>query len=500
MKNQLYLYEKDATDFNTTIPIKCYGAITGITEATVTENIDGTFELEFTITYDSNMIEYIQLENIVVCKASKSDTRNKQAFRIASIDYNEDRDISVTAYHISYDLNYFKIPNAVFPFRNCNEESSEELGNKWGQTFWDKNYDKWIKISSGEISEKWPGVDDPSLFYPHLGPWIFTQQHNNVNLSDCSNVESIKRLLENTNKEMLDEYTTLIPIDNSVRSVLLGTDGEGVYDILCNPGKGDGEQRLYYEWDNWTIKLKQRGYNQKLTLRYGRNISSYTQDKDLEEVYCGVIGIIRASKDDKKSDESYVEASVFKAMQGYEDIPCPQYYVLDATEDATVETLDAYCQAWMDAHEDRLGKPNIGISVDLIGETVDFYDNGTTIPSGNATLELCDFIEVYFPSLASSYTSRITNIQYDVLADRTTSIDLGNADSFKSLAFGIKKNKSMLERALNMTSKLKEQVNDTIFKSVSNAQDVAVTTVLTSGNTPAGVITVSAGEQIGVQA
>ena len=79
-----------------------------------------------------------------------------------------------------------------------------------------------------------------------------------------------------TDKDTVAKMEVSVP--TSAWELLGGTQG-GILDTY------GGE----YEFDRWTVKLhKQRGYDRGVAIRYGKNMTSLTQDQSCEAVYTGV--------------------------------------------------------------------------------------------------------------------------------------------------------------------------------------------------------------------
>ena len=90
------IYSLDTTDFSN----NGYGFLTDIINAEVKEEINGEYILDMEYLLNGHLAEYLERENIIVCKVADG---TEQPFRIKYIDRNF-RTIKLKAYHISYDL------------------------------------------------------------------------------------------------------------------------------------------------------------------------------------------------------------------------------------------------------------------------------------------------------------------------------------------------------------------------------------------------------------
>lgn len=97
------LFEKDATAF-TTFGL---GVLPDAISCTVTEERNGSFELEMIYPVSGAFFDEIQEDRIIVAKACENGTR--QAFRIYRITTQISGEVTVNARHISYQLNFIPV-------------------------------------------------------------------------------------------------------------------------------------------------------------------------------------------------------------------------------------------------------------------------------------------------------------------------------------------------------------------------------------------------------
>lgn len=90
------IYSLDTIDFT----YNGYGFLTDIVKAEVYEEINGQYVLNMEYLVGGHLAEYLERENIIVCKVADG---TEQPFRIKYIDKNF-KTIIIKAYHISYDL------------------------------------------------------------------------------------------------------------------------------------------------------------------------------------------------------------------------------------------------------------------------------------------------------------------------------------------------------------------------------------------------------------
>ena len=205
-----------------------------------------------------------------------------------------------------------------------------------------------------------------------------------------------------TDKTVDGTMQTTVPA--SFRSLLGGTRGS----ILDTYGKGE------YEFDGYSIKLYlNRGADRGVVLRYGKNITDITQEENCENMATGVCGYWY------KEDTGIVQQTVkIDGTFPYENIITVDFSN-DWQDKPTEEQVKARVQKYIDANE--LTKPKVSI-------TVSFIDTPPT-PEMQAlsTVRLCDTVTVKFEKLGIDAKAKIIKTVYDVLNDRYSSIEIGDA-------------------------------------------------------------------------
>ena len=205
-----------------------------------------------------------------------------------------------------------------------------------------------------------------------------------------------------TDKETAANMRTVIP--TSLRSLLGGIEGS----ILDTYGGGE------YQFDNYAVKLYQtRGQNRGVVLRYGKNITDITQDEECSNMATGVCGFWY------KEDAGIVQQTV--KIDG--TFPYENILTVDFSGEwegtPTADQLQKRIQRYIS--ENELERPKVSI-------TVSFID---TPPSPDlkalSTVRLCDTITVKFEKLGIDAKAKIVKTVYDVLNDRYSSIEIGDA-------------------------------------------------------------------------
>lgn len=167
------------------------------------------------------------------------------------------------------------------------------------------------------------------------------------------------------------------------------------------------------EWgyDNYTCTLwKDRGANRGVVIRYGKNLLDINQERNISETYTGVLpfwmdteggNIVRAGIVNVAGTFNYRKILVLDLSSDFEEKP-------------TVAQLTARARQYITAND--IGRPNANITLDWVqvGELTDRVD-------------LCDTVTVIFEKLGIQTTAKCISTTWDVLADRYTALEIGDA-------------------------------------------------------------------------
>ena len=175
-------------------------------------------------------------------------------------------------------------------------------------------------------------------------------------------------------------------------------------------------------WNNFTVQLLlHRGQDNGVELRVAKNISALEQTKSMESVITGVLpywsntdGTISYYGDvqynSNASDYSYKRTSILDLSEQFEDPP-------------TLYQMNQAGQTYV--NQANLGeiKTNIKLSFVDLADTEEYKD------SPLERINLCDTVKIYYAPLDISYTAKAIKLVFDVLAERTLEIEVGEAKS-----------------------------------------------------------------------
>nr|DAX17003.1 MAG TPA: tail protein [Caudoviricetes sp.] len=202
----------------------------------------------------------------------------------------------------------------------------------------------------------------------------------------------------------------------SFRSRLAGTQGS----ILDSFGNG-----AELEFDRFTVKVHQnRGYDNGVTIRYGKNLTDLKQDESIESVYTATIAYWTKEENDKEE----VVIGEIQYLPNHADYPKERVFVLDCSSDfenkPTKEQLNNKTMQYI--RSNNLGIPKVSIDVSFIQLwQTEEYKNIVSLER----VSLCDTVHVVFEKLGVDATAKVIKTEYNVLTDRYDKVTLGEARS-----------------------------------------------------------------------
>lgn len=197
----------------------------------------------------------------------------------------------------------------------------------------------------------------------------------------------------------------------SLRSRLGGTEGS-VLDVF------GGE----YLWDNFTVNLLlHRGQNNGVQLRVAKNISALEQTTNMENV---VTGALPYWSNDDGTVNLYGD---IQYNANASDYPYKRTVLLDLSEE--FETTPSSSQL-NSAAQEYVNQANLGVvNTNIKLSFVDLADTEEYKGSPLERVNLCDTVNVIYNPLSISFQAKAIRLSYDVLAERTLEIEVGDARS-----------------------------------------------------------------------
>lgn len=357
------------SEASTTFTTNGIGRLTDAIACTVTEERNGSYELEMEYPVTGQHYSDIGQRKIIVAQPSVDS--DLQPFRIYRVTKPLNGRVKVFAQHLSYDLS----KNVAMPFSVAASASACE------------NALTGLKTNAVETC-------------------LFNFE------TDVTTAAS---------------YSQITPA--TIRSRLGGVEGS----ILDQFG---GE----YEFDVYDVILhRQRGADNGVTLRYGKNITDITQEENIANTVTGVVPFW------KNTDGSTVVTLTEKAVYSSHASQYSEHLtsILDLTDQFESQPTESALRTKAEAYVNKsdFGVPKVSIDVSFVDlRGTEGYDDAIELE----TVHLCDTVTVQFVPLGINAKAEVVKCEYDVLAERYNKITIGSIRS--SLATTINdQNNAMIE-------------------------------------------------------
>lgn len=266
-----------------------------------------------------------------------------------------------------------------------------------------------------------------------------------------------------TDKETVARMGTATPA--SMRALLGGSEGS-ILDVY------GGE----YEFDRFAVKLyNSRGRNRGVSIRYGKNLTDLAQEENCSTVYTGVYPFWHSDQDGLVQ----LDERIVPAEGSYDFVRIlPLDLSGDWQEPPTPDQLRSRAVAYMKAND--VGVPRVSLTVSFVqlAQSEEYRDLALL-----EAVHLCDTVNVEFPKLKVSATSKCVSTTYDVLTGKYAKIELGAARA--SLASTIAAQGQAVGAVNNKTQTFVERTVDYVTKLFTgNLGGTAILHSSTGGQAP----------------
>ena len=326
------LYSPTTTSFTT-------GGIGKLIDAgscIVTEERNGSYELEMTYPITGHLYDEIKQRSIIFAKPSPA--QSEQPFRVYRITKPLNKVVTIYAAHISYDL-------SGIPVKNFTSQSVQAALT--------------ALTTSSVISN----------------PFTFWSDKTNSGVMEIETPTPCRTILSN----ILDVY--------------------------------GGE----YEFDKYTVKLHSlRGFDNGVSIKYGKNLTDLEQDENCSNVYTGVLPYWTGN-------DTTVSGSVVNAPGTYDFTRIlPVDFTRDFEEQPSTAQLDNAATKYIS--DNNIGIPEVNLTVSFVhlNQTEEYKNLGIF-----ERVELGDTIKVEFAAMGVSSTARCVKTVYNTLLERYDNVELG---------------------------------------------------------------------------
>lgn len=207
------------------------------------------------------------------------------------------------------------------------------------------------------------------------------------------------------------------------RSLLGGVDGS-LLDVY------GGE----YEFDGYDVILhSQRGGDNGVTIRYGKNLTDLSQDSSTADL---VTGIYPYWQNSETGDLVTCSPAVISASGTYDfQQVIPVDFTSDFEEQPTPEQLQDRAEQYIS--DNSIGVPAVSTTVSFVQlEQMSGYEDLALLER----CDLCDTVTVEYPALGVSAKAKIVTVVTDVLLERYNSMEIGSVRANVAQTIGNQQN------------------------------------------------------------
>lgn len=186
-----------------------------------------------------------------------------------------------------------------------------------------------------------------------------------------------------------------------------------------------------WEFNNFRAILhRERGKERNTAIRYGVNMTEFNDEEDITSTYTAVIPYWSNSESVKIGDMYSSDYRLYSPRE-----ICVPLDVSDKFEtEPTTTQLRAAARSYINSNKPYIG--NRSITVDFIRlRDTDDYKNISSLEN----YSLCDFVPVIFPDYNIEEKFKIVKVEWDVLNERYSNMELGNLSLSLSDALGLSK-------------------------------------------------------------
>jgi phage minor structural protein len=326
------LYSPTTTSFTT-------GGIGKLIDAgscIVTEERNGSYELEMTYPITGHLYDEIKQRSIIFAKPSPA--QSEQPFRVYRITKPLNKVVTIYAAHISYDLSGIPVTN----------------------------------FTSQSVQAALTALTTSSVI---SNPFTFWSDKTNSGVMEIETPTPCRTILSN----ILDIY--------------------------------GGE----YEFDKYTVKLHSlRGFDNGVSIKYGKNLTDLEQDENCSNVYTGVLPYWTGN-------ETTISGSVVNAPGTYDFTRIlPVDFTRDFEEQPSTTQLANAATNYISANNIGIPEVNLTVSFVHLNQTEEYKNLGIF-----ERVELGDSIKVEFAAMGVSSTARCVKTVYNTLLERYDNVELG---------------------------------------------------------------------------
>lgn len=240
-----------------------------------------------------------------------------------------------------------------------------------------------------------------------------------------------------TDKDVGSTMETSVPM--TMRSLLGGTENS----ILDVYGKGE------YKFDKFNVRLYlNRGANNNVTIRYGKNLTDFEQEENCSEVYTGIYPYWYSE------EEGLVQLSTDPIIHASGTYDFERILAVDFTEDfeakPTEELLRMHAEDYVDYYDIGIPKVSLDVSFIELTKSQEYQDVRLL-----EEISLCDTVNVVFPKMNVNATAKVIATEFDPITNQYTSLKIG--ESKDDLVSATVANNERVQKEIDNTKSRMEQ-------------------------------------------
>ena len=212
-----------------------------------------------------------------------------------------------------------------------------------------------------------------------------------------------------TDKQVTANFSVTAP--TAARALLCGQQGS----ILDVYGKGD------YEFNRFDVNLRvNRGTDNGVTLRYGKNITDLKNVIDMTNVYTGIVPYWMDGEGNTVTLPEKVVQSGHESEYPFQIIKSVDFSS-NWENEPTQAQLRTAAQNYVESNEGWKLKNNITVSFVALWNTEE-YKNIAPLER----VKMCDTVHVQVPKFGIDFSTKVVKTDYNVLLEKYNSITLGD--------------------------------------------------------------------------
>lgn len=478
------LFETNGTDFTS----NGIGRLTDAISCVITQNNEGTYELE--MVYPITGIYANEITNNRCIYAKPERGKGNQPFIIRNIEKTIDGKMKITARHKCYDLSYYaclqfgKAENLPYKYTPSLYDSQEHLiGILTEYTSLEVVVEntKWVMTLKYPVNGTYASYIIPDNYIyaqPKIGrelvmfditfvdigateitvtakatkvPRVPSERNMMTVIEALGNVSSHTEAIQHcpftfsvdpiaTDDTWVTEKREFwSDMPKPMKQLLFGSEGS-ILDIFGGEWEFDHDQCILHE---------ERGNDNGVEYRYGKNITDITERINIDEIYTHAFSFWKGTESSSTNTEdgeyyTLLGNNITILNEKYAEMfPYQRTLAIDASsefeEEPTVAKLDKYTRKYV--KDNSSGTPQVTINVSIVDLA------GTKEYEDIAALEqvnLYDKVTIVFPDFGIKEKAKVTEIKFDVLKEKNDDVTIGDVTT--NLSNIIAKNKTDIVR------------------------------------------------------